>query len=81
MIVFVLKASVQSFASALRKIPGMELVDETELDTDGEDKNSVMFLVVPDARALKEMLSLGKDGSARSRWTPVLRLGVRCSTR
>lgn len=58
MIVFILKASVQNFASALRRVPGMELIDEEALDADEEDKNPIMFLVVPDARALKEMLSL-----------------------
>ncbi len=49
---------MQNFASALRKVPGMELIDEEALDADEEDKNPIMFLVVPDARALKEMLSL-----------------------
>lgn len=57
-LVFELRSSVTSFVSAIRGIPGLELVDEEEMEADEEDKNPVAYLLVPDATALRQIESL-----------------------
>jgi hypothetical protein len=57
LLVFEVRGSIANFAAAIRPVQGLELVDEEELGPD-EDKNPVAYLLLPDARALRELLSL-----------------------
>lgn len=57
LLVFEVRGSIQDFARAIAKVPGLELVDEEELPSD-EDKQPVAYLLVPDARALSQILRL-----------------------
>lgn len=41
----------------MQRVPGLELIDEEELGSD-DDKEPVAYLLLPDARALTELLSL-----------------------
>ncbi|GGD81714.1 MULTISPECIES: S8 family peptidase [Sphingomonadales] len=59
LLVFEVRGSINNFATAVQKVPGLELIDEEELGSD-EDKAPVAYLLVPDARALAELLSLWK---------------------
>lgn len=68
-IVFEVRGSVQNFATAVRRVPGLELIDEEELEGDEFDKEPVLYLLVPDAAALRQLLSLWK------RWVAGLPLG------
>ncbi|MBF0394384.1 MAG: S8 family peptidase [Alphaproteobacteria bacterium] len=63
LLVFELRGSVANFAAAIRRVPGLELIDEEELDGDGAGDNPVAYLMVPDARALKDIEGLWR------RWT------------
>lgn len=58
LLVFEVRGSVANFAAAVRGVPGLELIDEEELAGDGDDKNPVAYLMVPDARALKNLEGL-----------------------
>ncbi|MEC9347670.1 MAG: S8 family peptidase [Pseudomonadota bacterium] len=58
LLVFELRGSVASFAQAIRHVPGLDLVDEFDVEGDADDKNPVAYLLVPDASALRQMLSL-----------------------
>ncbi len=60
LLVFEVRGLISAFASAARNVPGLEFIDEEELDTDSDDKNPVAYLMLPDARALKELESLWK---------------------
>jgi len=60
MIVFEVRGSVTNFVKAIKRVEGLELVDEEELIDDESDEAPVLYLVVPDARALKQMESLWK---------------------
>jgi hypothetical protein len=55
--VFEVRGSIGSFAAAIRNVPGLELIDEEELQAD-EDKAPTAYLMVPDVRALRELESL-----------------------
>jgi len=57
LLVFEVKGLVASFAAAVRNIPGLELVDEEELITEGDD-SPVAYLMVPDIEALRNIESL-----------------------
>ena len=57
LLVFEVRGSVSNFAAAVQRIPGLELIDEEELGRD-DDKEPVAYLLVPDARALAELVSL-----------------------
>jgi hypothetical protein len=50
--------AIERFVDAVRKVPGLELVDAEELDGDELDKSPVVYLLFPDVRALKELASL-----------------------
>jgi hypothetical protein len=63
LLVFELRGSIQSFAGAVRNVTGLELIDEDELEGDGQDKSPTLYLLVPDARALGNIASLWR------RWT------------
>lgn len=57
LLVFEVRGAVSNFAAAVRRVPGLELIDEEELAGD-DDKEPVAYLMVPDARALRELVSL-----------------------
>jgi hypothetical protein len=56
--VFELRGSVSAFANAVQRVQGLELIDEQELEADEADKQPVLYLAVPDTRALQEIESL-----------------------
>jgi hypothetical protein len=60
LLVFEVRGEISTFANAIRKVPGLELIDEEELEADGTDKAPEAYLVVPDAVALQNILSLWK---------------------
>ena len=81
MLVFEVRGSITDLTKAIAKIPGMECIDEEELEGDSEDKEPVAYLLVPDLRALKEILSLwniwrrkGKLGVGLAPWGHVFSL-------
>ena len=47
----------------MQRVPGLELIDEEELGSD-DDKEPVAYLLLPDARALTELLSLWRRWSS-----------------
>lgn len=57
LLVFKVRGSIQDFAKAVKGIPGLDFIDEEELEEDGTDKAPVTYLLVPDVRALEEILS------------------------
>lgn len=65
---FEVRGSVNAFANAVGKVQGLELVDEQELEAD-EDKQPIVYLAVPDLRALRELESLWR------RWATGEQLG------
>ena len=42
----------------MRRVQGLELIDKQELEGDEDDEHPVLYLLVPDARALRELESL-----------------------
>lgn len=58
LLVFEVRGSIQNFATATRKVPGLELIDEEELLPSEHDKQPVAYLLVPDAKALGQILRL-----------------------
>jgi hypothetical protein len=56
LLVFEVRGSLNSFAAAVQKVPGLELIDEDELAADEADDKPVAYLMVPDIRALRELL-------------------------
>lgn len=58
LLVFEVRGSVQNFADAVRKVHGLEFIDEEELGADEFDKNPVAYLLVPDAKALNNILAI-----------------------
>ncbi|WP_245263341.1 S8 family peptidase [Azorhizobium doebereinerae] len=58
--VFEVRGAVSKFATAVRKVPGLELVDEEELETSDGDKSPIAYLMVPDSKALTQLASLWK---------------------
>jgi hypothetical protein len=79
LLVFELRGSVAAFANAIRNVPGLELVDEEELERD-EDKAPVAYLMVPDLRALRDIERLwrrwlsGNLGHGETPWRDVFSL-------
>ncbi|MGJ5181072.1 hypothetical protein ACQR16_29355 [Bradyrhizobium oligotrophicum] len=69
LLVFEVRGAVGTFANAIKKVPGLELIDEEELEGDDQDKAPEAYLLVPDAAALQNILSLWK------RWTTGQELG------
>jgi hypothetical protein len=61
LLVFELRGTVDSFVRAINKIPGLEFIDEEEVKGDAKDEAPVVYLLVPDAAALRQLLSLWKD--------------------
>lgn len=58
LLVFEVRGSISTFARAVQKVHGLELIDEEELTGDEQDKAPAVYLMVPDARALRELESL-----------------------
>jgi hypothetical protein len=57
LLVFEVRGSIGAFAKAVGRVPGLELIDEEELSSD-QDAAPVAYLLVPDARALRQIESL-----------------------
>lgn len=55
---FEVRGAIQHFINAIRHIPGLELIDEEELEGDEQDKKPTLYLLVPDAQALSNISSL-----------------------
>lgn len=70
LLVFEVRGAVANFANAIRKVPGLELIDEEELEGDAEDDTPEAYLLVPDAEALANILSLW------TRWSTKRELGT-----
>ncbi len=57
LLVFEVKGAIGQFGAAIRRVPGLELIDEEELAGD-EDKAPMAYLLLPDMQALRELESL-----------------------
>lgn len=73
LLVFELKAPVASFAAAIKKVNGLELIDEEELSSDQTGENPITYLLVPDVAALRQIESLWRrsqrNESFETGWT------------
>lgn len=58
LLVFEVRGSISTFAAAVQRVPGLELIDEETLAKDEADKAPVAYLMVPDIRALQKLESL-----------------------
>jgi hypothetical protein len=58
LLVFEVRGAIGTFADAVRRVPGLELVDEEEMKSDELDKKPVAYLMVPDLAALRDIESL-----------------------
>lgn len=76
LLVFEVRGSIGAFAAAVRNVPGLELIDEEELEADEADKAPAAYLMVPDVRALRDLESYGADAASLF---GARRLGVTCS--
>lgn len=65
LLVFELRGSVSEFAKAIARVDGLELIDEEEIEESEGDKKPFVYLLVPDERALKSILSLWKRWERR----------------
>lgn len=57
LLVFEVRGAVSDFARAIRAVPGLELIDEEEMQGE-DDKSPVAYLVMPDTKALLQLVSL-----------------------
>jgi hypothetical protein len=64
LLVFEVLGSIRDFADAVRRIRGLELIDEEELQADEADKQPVAYLMVPDLAALRSIESLWRRWQA-----------------
>jgi hypothetical protein len=64
LLVFEVAGPIQNFSAAVRRIEGLQLVDEEELEAADRDSRPVAYLLVPDVRALTQLLSLWRDWQA-----------------
>lgn len=58
LLVFELTDDVQNFARAAANVPGLEFIAAEGLEADEHDKNPSLYLMIPDATALRQMVSL-----------------------
>lgn len=58
LLVFELTTDVQNFARAAAQIPGLEFIGAEDLEPDEFDKNPALYLMIPDAAALQQMVGL-----------------------
>ncbi len=74
LLVFEVTGSIQNFASAVARVPGLEFAGEEELEADEFDPNPEFYMLVPQLAALREILSLWegwvKNGSVPYGYTP-----------
>lgn len=70
LLVFEVRGAIQNFINAVGKVPGLEFVDQEELESDEQDFNPLVYLLVPDALALSNMVSLWR------RWNQGENLGT-----
>jgi Subtilase family len=61
LLVFELTGDVANFASAAARVPGLEFIGAEDIEADEDDKNPVLYLLIPDAAALRQLLSLWRD--------------------
>jgi Subtilase family len=61
LLVFELTGDVAHFARAAGRIRGLEFLGAEDLDADDEDKSPVLYLLIPDAGALRQLLNLWRD--------------------
>jgi hypothetical protein len=65
LLVFEVEGPIQNFTAAVRRVQGLQIVDEEELEADDDTgARPVAYLLVPDARALAQLLSLWREGQA-----------------
>jgi len=64
LLVIEIRGSVRDFARTIQRVAGLALIDEDELAGDESDKAPAVYLMVPDQRALTELLSLWKRWQA-----------------
>lgn len=58
MLVFEVRGTIQNFINAIGKVTGLEFIDQEELESDEYDSDPVIYLLVPDALALGNIVSL-----------------------
>lgn len=58
LMVFELTTSVKNFANAIKRVEGLSLIDEEELDSSEGDDKPVMYLLMPNMKALSQITSL-----------------------
>jgi hypothetical protein len=61
LLVFELTGDISNFARAAARVPGLEFLGAEDLEGDEHDKNPVLYLLIPDAAALTQLLSLWRD--------------------
>ncbi len=66
LLVFEVRGSVNNFAAAVQRVPGLELIDEEELGSD-DDKEPVAYLLVPDeaSRVFRRLLFVRRSHDER----------------
>lgn len=60
LLVFEVRGSVQNFLKAAGKVAGLDFVDAEEFEGDADDKEPMLYLYVPDEKALMQIASLVK---------------------
>ncbi len=58
LLVFEVRGAINTFANAIQRVPGLELIDEEELAADEADKDPIAYLLMPDVEALRQLESL-----------------------
>ena len=58
LLVFELTSDVQNFSRALNRVPGLEFLGSEDIEGDDEDTNPTLYLMIPDGRALQQMVAL-----------------------
>jgi hypothetical protein len=61
LLVFELTGDVGGFARAAAGVPGLEFIGAEDDEADELDKNPVLYLLIPDAAALRQLLTLWRD--------------------
>ncbi len=61
LLVFEVSGSIQNFANAIQKVPGLELIDEDELGVQEDKEKPVAYLLVPDITALRQIESMWQN--------------------
>jgi len=76
LLVFEVGGTIRNFVRAAANVPGLEFIDEEELSADDGEKAPLAYLMVPDATALQQILSLwelwvqNRDGQWETGLTP-----------